>query len=181
MLSVRSRPRTPLVAINGAQFAVLGGKVGVGGYPRGKFFDAFALVVGRRLVGFERPIVPDTHPVLGEVFNVRGALEEPKQFVENALDVNLFGGEQGEPRLQIKTHLVAKNTSGARASAVTFVGPLFEDSANEVMVLLHGLKIRGKLEEILFSFWSHSPVPHLIGSWPLLFKAQRWAEFVRCF
>jgi hypothetical protein len=65
-----------------------------------------------------RPFVPDTNSVFLEVFDIGVASEKPKQFMDNGLEVEFLGGEEGETFFQIKTHLMSKNRNGASASTV---------------------------------------------------------------
>ena len=46
-----------------------------------------------------RPLVPDADSVLLEVGDVGVARDEPQQFVDYGLEVDLLGGEQGEALL----------------------------------------------------------------------------------
>ena len=52
-----------------------------------------------------------------------------------------FCGHQWKSLLQIKAHLVAKNTPGAGAGAVAFIISGFNDMSKKIQVLLHGCKL----------------------------------------
>jgi hypothetical protein len=64
------------------------------------------------------PFIPNSYPVFLEVFDIGIAFEKPKQFMDNGLEVEFLGGEEGETFFQIKTHLMSKNRNGASASTV---------------------------------------------------------------
>ena len=85
-------PRAPLVAIDMAEVAVL-----------------------------VRPFVPDADTVLLQILHVGVALEEPQQFVDDGLEVQFLGGEEGESVLQVEAHLMAEHADGAGAGAVFFL------------------------------------------------------------
>ena len=94
------RPRSPLVSVHGAQFA--------------------------RRVG---PLIPDAHPMFLEIMHVGVAAQEPKQFVDDAFQMQLLGGEQGETLFEIKTHLMSEYRQGSRAGSVGFASAVFENEA----------------------------------------------------
>ena len=87
------------------------------------------------------PLVPDTDAVLLEVFHVGVALEEPEQLVDNRLQVELLGGEQGETVVEVVTRLGAEDADGAGACAVTFLCAFGEDAVEDVEILFHLLII----------------------------------------
>jgi hypothetical protein len=70
---VARRPGAPLIAVDRAKVAV-----GVG------------------------PLVPDADAVVLQVSDVGVALQEPEQLVDDGLEVDLLGGEQGKPSLRSK-------------------------------------------------------------------------------
>ena len=96
-------PRTPLVTIDGTEFAVLVG-----------------------------PLVPDTDAVLLEVLHVGVAFEEPEQFVDDRLQMELLRGEQGEAVVEVVTRLGAEDADGAGACAVAFLCAFGEDAIQNV-------------------------------------------------
>ena len=75
------RPRTPLMPINRAQFAV-----------------------------FVGPFVPNSHTIFLKIFHVCVSIEKPKQFVNNGFEVQLLRSEQRKALCEVKTHLVSENT-----------------------------------------------------------------------
>ena len=78
------------------------------------------------------PLIPDAYTVLLEVFHVGVALEEPEQFVDDRLQVELLRGEQGETVVEVVTRLGAEDADGAGACAVTFLGAFGEDAIQNV-------------------------------------------------
>src|SRR5262249_34907754 len=70
----------------------------------------FALFVG--------PFVPDRYAVVFEVLDIGLPFQEPKQFINDAFEVELFGGYQWKSFLEVKPHLVAEATGGACAGTV---------------------------------------------------------------
>jgi hypothetical protein len=106
--AVGSGPRAPLRAVNRAQIAVLVG-----------------------------PFVPDAYAVFLEVGNIGIAAQEPEQFVNNGTQVQLFGGYQRKPFLQVETHLIAKNADGSRAGTVCFYSAVVENVLHKLVILLH--------------------------------------------
>ncbi len=64
------------------------------------------------LAVFIGPFIPDRHAVLVEITSVGVAAQEPEQLINDGFDVQLFCGEQREPRpvlAQIKPRLRAEN------------------------------------------------------------------------
>ena len=96
-------PRTPLVTIDGTQFAVLIG-----------------------------PLVPDAYAVLLKVFHVGVALEEPEQFVDDRFQVEFLRGQQGKPVVEVVARLGAEDANGACARTVTFLGAFGQDAIEDV-------------------------------------------------
>ena len=109
--AVRSRPASPLMPVHGTQVPVL-----------------------------IRPLVPDADSVLLEVGDVGVARDEPQQFVDYGLEVDLLGGEQREALLQVKAHLVSEHALGADTGAVVLYGAVFSDVSEQPEVLFHRLK-----------------------------------------
>lgn len=60
--------------------------------------------------------------------------------MDNRFQMQLLGGDQGEPLLQIEAHLVTKNRACAGPGAVGLGGAMFVDMAHEVEVGAHGEK-----------------------------------------
>src|SRR6185369_13985334 len=83
------------------------------------------------------PFVPDADAVLLQVGDVGVALQEPQQFVDDGLEMQLLGGNHREAPAQVETHLPAENGARAGAGAVGFVMAVFEHVTHQVEVLLH--------------------------------------------
>ena len=83
------------------------------------------------------PLVPDTHSMLLQIAYVGIAAQEPEQFVDDALQMEFFGGQQGETIIHTEAHLVTENGECARAGAVIFAHAFAEHTAAEVEILLH--------------------------------------------
>ena len=108
VFAIRRRPAAPLVAVDRAQVAV-----GVG------------------------PLVPDGDAVFLQVGDVGRALQEPQQLVDDGLQVDLLGRQEGETLLQVEAHLVAEDGQGAGAGAVRLDGAMLFYMAHEFEVLAH--------------------------------------------
>ena len=108
VLAGRRRPAAPLVAVDGAEVAVR-----------------------------VRPLVPDRDAVFLQVRDIRGAGEEPDQFMDDRPQVQLFRGHQREPVLQVEAHLVAEHGTGAGAGAVGLDRAMVQHMAHQVVVLAH--------------------------------------------
>ncbi|MNY14828.1 hypothetical protein D3C86_1480170 [compost metagenome] len=121
--AVRCRPGAPLVAVDRAEFAIL-----------------------------VSPLVPDRHAVFLQVGDVGRALEEPQQFVDDGLQVQLLGGDHREALVQVEAHLVAEHRTGARAGAVGLVGAMLVNMAHEVEILFHRLGSEGG-EKVMSAPW----------------------------
>ena len=101
-------PRPPLVPVDGTQLAVLVG-----------------------------PLIPYTHAVLLQVAHIRVALQEPQQFVDDALQVELLRGEQGETFAQVVAALRTEDGECARARAVSLLRTFTQYAVEDVQILLH--------------------------------------------
>ena len=107
-LAVGAFPTAPLLAVYGAQFAVLVG-----------------------------PLVPDADLVVLQIRDVGLALQEPQQLVDDRAQVQLLGGDQREAFVQVEAHLPAEHAARARAGAVGLLGTVLQHVAQQVEVLLH--------------------------------------------
>lgn len=67
---------------------------------------------------WSRPFVPDCNAVLLEPADVGVAADEPKQFVQDRLKMDLLGSDQRETSLEIVPCLSAKNCDCSRACPV---------------------------------------------------------------
>ena len=63
-----------------------------------------------------------------EPLGIGVAAQEPQEFVDDTLQVELLGGEQGESVVEVETHLVAKHADGSRAGTVGFLCSFGEDA-----------------------------------------------------
>ena len=104
--AARRGPAAPLHPINGAERAI-----------------------------FARPFVPNGAAALLQPLDVAIAAQKPQQLDDDGPQKHLFGGDQRETFVQVKTHLVAKHAARARACAVTFLHARRVDMAHEVFVL----------------------------------------------
>ena len=116
--------------IDGSELTPLGGKRGILGDACGKCANVFPLKFLGRFVFGIGPIIPNPHPVLAEVANVRFTPNKPDQLVKYALEVKLLGGHHREAFLQVESHLMPKYRNGSRTGAVLFVEALREDAFN---------------------------------------------------
>src|SRR5579859_3301274 len=108
MPAIRRRPRAPLVAIDRTELAV-----------------------------FVGPLVPDTYAVFLEITGIGFALQEPQQFMDDRLQVNLLGGQQREARLQVKAQLRAEYAERAGAGAVLLAVAVLQNMPHQIEVLAH--------------------------------------------
>jgi hypothetical protein len=104
--AIRLRPRAPLLAVDGAELAVLVG-----------------------------PLVPDRHAVLLEGAHIRVAGDEPEQFVDDRFQMHLLGGEKRKPLLEVEPHLIAEDAARSGAGAVAPVDAMVEDVLEKVQIL----------------------------------------------
>ena len=70
--------------------------------------------------------------MLLQVFHVGVALQEPQQLVDDALQMQLLGGQEGETVLQVVAALRTKDADGTCSCAVTLLGTLSQDSVQYV-------------------------------------------------
>ncbi len=92
-------------------------------------------VHGTKVAVFAGPFVPNGDVAFFEPVVVAGTCEKPQQLLNDGAQVNLFGGHQWEPFMEVKPHLVAKHALGARASAVCLGNALASHVLHEVFVL----------------------------------------------
>ena len=72
-----------------------------------------------------------------EVLNVGIPFEEPQQLVDDGFDVYFLRGDKWESLIEVKPHLITKNTDGACARTVMLAYSIFQDVLKQCMVLLH--------------------------------------------
>ena len=106
--AVWCRPGAPLVAIDRTKIAVLVG-----------------------------PFVPDGDTVVLEVLDVGVAGYEPKEFVDDGFEVNLFGGQKRETFGEVEAHLVAEDAFGAYAGAVMLDHTIVHYMTQKILILFH--------------------------------------------
>ena len=83
------------------------------------------------------PVVPDGDPVGFQIFGVGVALKEPDQLVDDRLEMQLLGGDQGKALGQVEPHLMTEHAERAGAGAVGLAHALRAHAAHEVEILLH--------------------------------------------
>jgi hypothetical protein len=66
------------------------------------------------------------------------APQEPEQFVDDGLEMQLLGGQHGEAGRQVESHLVAEDAERAGPGPVGLGPSLLEDVVHQVAVLAHG-------------------------------------------
>ena len=81
---------------------------------------------------FIGPLIPDAHTIVLQVFHIGVASEEPQEFMDDRLEMQLLGSEAGETLLKVETHLVAKHADGAGAGAVALLYTFGEDTVEQV-------------------------------------------------
>ena len=106
--AVRAGPAPPLRAVDGPQLPLLVG-----------------------------PLVPDRHPVGVKVSDVRRALQEPQELVDDGAHVDRLRGRHREPFPEVEAHLVAEDAQRAGAGAIALAHPVLPDVAHQIEVLLH--------------------------------------------
>ena len=96
--AIGGRPAAPLVAVNRTQVTVLVG-----------------------------PLVPDGHLVVVQVLDVRVALQEPQQLMNNRAQVQFLCGKARKPLRKVVTALAAKHGARARTRTVGTVHAIFKN------------------------------------------------------
>jgi len=107
---VRRGPGPPLLAIDGAQFAL-----GV------------------------RPFVPDADAVVLQPADVGLAAQEPQQFHDDRAQMQLLGGQEGKAPRQVEPHLAAEHAQRPRARAVAPLGAVLQNVGQEAKILELGM------------------------------------------
>nr|AIA11674.1 Unknown Function [uncultured bacterium] len=83
------------------------------------------------------PLVPDVDPMLAQVLDVRLALQEPEQLVDDRLEVQLLGRQEREAGAQVEAHLMTEDGERPGARAVLLVHPPVQDLFHQIQVLPH--------------------------------------------
>ena len=118
------------------QFHRLGNLVNC--FPVGRRPAAPLVAVNRpELTALVRPLIPDAHPVFFQVGDVRLALKKPEQLMNDRPQVQLLGRHARKAVGQIKPHLVAEQTEGARVGPVGLAGAVGENAIKQVEILAH--------------------------------------------
>lgn len=112
---VRSGPGTPLFGINRAE-----------------------------LPPFIRPFVPNRDAVILEILNIGVPLQEPEKFIDDRFEMDLFGRQEGETVIQIKTHLITEGADCSHTRTVFFLLPIGEDVPEKGEIWLHKIMISQK-------------------------------------
>src|SRR5687767_783706 len=107
-LAVLRRPRAPLPAVNRPEIAA-----GIG------------------------PLVPDPYAVVVEIFDVGVAGQEPQQFVDDRLQVELLGRRERKAMGEIKAHLMAEYGNRAGAGAIAFLDAVRQHMFHQFKILSH--------------------------------------------
>src|SRR5262249_24541023 len=105
----------------------------IGGRPRAPLMpiDPSGIAVG---VG---PFIPNAHAMLGEVFDIGIAAQEPEQLVDDRFDVQLLCGQQWKAALKVEPHLMPEDRARADAGAIAFFDALAEHTLHQVEILAH--------------------------------------------
>jgi len=94
---------------------------------------------------FVGPLVPDTHTVLVQIFDVRVAAQEPEQFVDDRFEVEFFGREQRKTVGERKARLRAKDRAGTRAGPVGFEFSFLQHEPEQFVILKHSQRLPTRL------------------------------------
>ena len=70
--------------------------------------------------------------MLLQVFYIGVALQEPQQFIDDAFQVQLLGGQERKTVCKVVAALCTKDADGACACAVTLLGTLLQDTVKYV-------------------------------------------------
>ena len=77
-------------------------------------------------------LVPDCHLMVVQILNIRVPFEEPKEFVDNRAQVQLFGSQQRKTVIEMETHLITKRAYCACTRTVVFLHPLVKHMLQEI-------------------------------------------------
>lgn len=112
-LAVFRGPRTPLMAVDRAKVA------GV----------------------WVSPFIPYTYTMVLKVTDIGVAGKKPKEFVNNALQMEFLCGEERKAIGKVETHLVAEDAAGSRSRTVCFLNAVTEYVVKEFEILFHGMDV----------------------------------------
>src|SRR6185503_20170397 len=110
--AIRRGPRPPLIAVHGTQLAV-----GIG------------------------PFIPDGYAMLVQKADIRVALQEPEQLIDDRLEVNLLGRQQREAAREVETQLRPEYAQSARPGAIALAHTVMENVLHQVEILAHAVSL----------------------------------------
>src|SRR5436853_5241497 len=90
-----------------------------------------------KLSFFISPFIPDAHAMFFQVSNICFAFQKPKQFINDAFQMQLFCRDQRKTSLKIEPHLIAKATDRSCSGTIRFFNPIVENMLKKIEVLLH--------------------------------------------
>ena len=94
-------------------------------------------VHGAEVTAFRGPFVPDADTVLLQPGHVGIPVQEPDELIDDALQVQLLGGQQRKPVIEVAAELPPEHRQGAGAGAVVLAHAVVEDIPEKIQVLLH--------------------------------------------
>src|SRR5204863_3245091 len=97
--------------------------------------DPLRAVNWSELAAFIRPFIPDRHPFFIERAHVGVASEEPEQFVDDRLEMELLRGQQRKSFPQIEASLGSENGERSRAGSVFTRRALLQDQPKKIVIL----------------------------------------------
>ena len=86
---------------------------------------------------FIRPFVPDRNAVFIEIADVRIAPQEPKQFVDDGLEMELLCGEHRKAFPYVDSSLRAEDRKRSGAGAIVALFPVIENKTEQFVILTH--------------------------------------------
>jgi hypothetical protein len=101
-------------------------------------------VNGAKVAVFAGPFIPNRYVAFFEPVVVARPRQEPQQLLNDGAQVNLLGGDQRKPIVQIEAHLMAKHALGARAGAVGFSNTVIGHVLHEIFILAANGAHKGK-------------------------------------
>ncbi len=107
------------------------------GFPAAPLLSVHGTEIALRI----RPFVPNADAVRLQIVDIGVALEEPEQFMDDGLDVDLFRRDERKTLRKVETHLVTEDALGPGASAVGFGGAVLLDGAKKIEVLFQCIKV----------------------------------------
>jgi hypothetical protein len=84
------------------------------------------------------PFIPDPHPVLLQVGDIRVAFDEPQQLVDDRAQVQFLGGQAGKSLAQVVADLPPEDRQGAGSGPVGTFLAVLQDIAHQIEVGFHG-------------------------------------------